>query len=166
MSFLWRLCVSGQLVYSHHSTVELPCMERRRASSYPGGSSLVDIHWQPSGGLSPKTWTCLWTQKHIGPVQLETVFRRKLWCCFHPVSVCVSASLGYSAMLQQSELIFDFASDHINMSQVSKCCVFVCGETAVMQYKFQSNVRINCELIRSNLMCVLKQSCNTNVNLM
>ena len=31
---------------------------------------------------------------------------------------------GYSAMLQQSELIFDFASDHVNMSQVSKC--FVC----------------------------------------
>lgn len=28
-------------------------------------------------------------------------------------------------MLQQSELIFDFASDHVNMAQVSKCLLFV-----------------------------------------
>ena len=86
VSFLWRLCVSGQLVYSHHS-VELCCMERGRPSSYPRGSSLADLHWQISvWRVTPKP-ASVWTQKHRGPVGLLLVFRGRLWCCFHPVKV-------------------------------------------------------------------------------
>lgn len=55
-------------------------------------------------------------------------------------------------MLQQSELIFDFASDHVNMSQVSECytvmnvLVRVATELALQHM-------ILCNLTNWNLIC-------------
>lgn len=81
MSFLWRLCVSGQLVYSHHSsTAELPCMERHLHSSYPRRSFLAELRWS-----SP-----IWTENKPTTTHQTHSVINSLWCSFHTVEVlCV-----------------------------------------------------------------------------
>lgn len=81
MSFLWRLCVSGQLVYSHHSfAAELPCMERRPPSSNPLWQIYADHHRK-------RLYLSGLEKQRIRLLQLLTVFREPLWCSGPTVEV-------------------------------------------------------------------------------
>lgn len=121
-------------------------MERHQHSSYPlGGSYSVDLHWGSTAAIERFA-------SEPGPVEkLKKVIGGKLLCWFHTVKAVCSR---YPAMLQQSELIFDFASDHVSMSQVSKCGG-LWNKTMTGEI-FQSNVAIKCILRSfSGDICVL-----------
>lgn len=127
MSFLWRFCVSGQLIYSHndcHCWIVLQ-----------GMSLTITVAWRKLSGRSTLQLHYIW-KLFIQDLDLrghkntsELCEYSQSWgesCDAVFIQLRLCGCFRQSAMLQQTELIFDFASDHINMSQVSEAVMNLC----------------------------------------